>query len=69
MEKISLPKKEYQRLRRQAAAYRKLTENIFASVLRDPIKEVREDFRKTGLYTEAFLDDLDQGLRKSSFAK
>ena len=69
MVKVSIPKTEYQQLRRQAAAYRKITENVFASVLRDPIMEVKEDFRKTGLYTATFLDDLETGLRKSSYAK
>ena len=62
MEKVSISKAEYPLLRRQATAYRKLTERVFASVLRDPVTEVREDFRKTGLYTEAFLDDLEAGL-------
>ena len=69
MAKITLPKTEYERLRRQAAAYRKFAEKFFESVVKDPIEEVVGDFRKTNLYTEDFLKDLESGLRKSSYVK
>lgn len=33
----------------------------------DKIKIVVNDFRKTKIYSEEFLKDLEQGLRKSSY--
>ena len=56
-------------MQNQANAYKKIVQNLHALVLRDSIKEVVEDFKKTNLYTEDFLDDLEGGLRKSSYAK
>ncbi len=67
--KVVLPKNEYEKLRRQASAYRRLAARVFESVIKDPIEEVIIDFRNTGLYTEAFLEDLGDGLRRSSYAK
>ena len=69
MNTVSIQKTEYQRLRRHAAAYRKMAERVYESVLRDPIKEVAEDFRRTGLYTDEFIVDLESGLRNSSYAR
>ena len=66
---VTIPQKEYRKLRRQAAAYRKLAGTLFKSVVRDPVEDVVEDFRKTELYTEAFLRDLKEGLQKSSYAR
>ena len=39
------------------------------SVIADPVDVVVHDFRATRLYTERFLNDLDQGLRASSYDK
>ncbi len=64
-----IPKTEYEQLKRQAQAYRRFVAEFFESVVRSPIEEVVEDFRKTGLYTEGFLTDLDSGLRKSSYPR
>ena len=69
MVKVAVPKTEYEKLKRQATAYRRFAEKFFESVIKDPIEEVVEDFRKTDLYTEEFLKDLENGLRKSSYAK
>ena len=69
MAKITLPKTEYERLRWQASAYRKFAEKFFELIVKDPIEEVVGDFRKTNLYTENFLKDLESGLCKSSYAK
>lgn len=66
---ISLPKNEYLRLKRRAHAYQKLVGEVFETVLKDPIEEVVEDFRRTKLYTDEFLKDLEEGLRKSSYGK
>ena len=64
-----MPKHEYAKLRRRAAAYEKLAGALFEAVARDPIEEIMEDFRATGLYTDLFLRDLGDGLRKSSYGK
>jgi hypothetical protein len=42
---------------------------FFELVVKDPVEEVVEDFRKTNLYSEKFLKDLEAGLKKSSYAK
>lgn len=66
---IALPKQEYLRLKQQAQAYRTMVARMFELPLRDSINEVVADFRATNLYTEEFLSDLEDGLRKSSYAK
>jgi hypothetical protein len=69
MDTITIPKAEYKKLQQQAKAYQKLTGQLFKSIIRDPIQDVIQDFRKTDLYTDEFLKDLEGGLRKSSYAK
>jgi hypothetical protein len=69
MAQVTISKTEYLRLRRQASAYQKLTSRLFEAVIKDPIQEVVEDFRKTNFYTPGFLKDLERGLRKSSYAR
>lgn len=66
---VTLSKTEYSRLRDQARAYRSLAAKVFELPLRDPIGEIAEDFKMTGLYSEYFLRDLESGLRKSTYAK
>ena len=66
---ITLSKQEYLRLKQQAQAYRALAAKVFEMPLKDPIAEVVTDFRTTGLYTKEFLADLEDGLRKSSYAR
>jgi hypothetical protein len=66
---VSLPKTEYEKLQRQAFAYQALTQRLFEAVIKDPVADVVSDFRTTKLYTEEFLQDLENGLRKSSYAK
>lgn len=66
---ISLPKAEFLQLRRQAHAYRQLTAKMYELPLRDPVHRVVDDFRATEIYSEAFLEELSSGLKKSSYAK
>ena len=66
---ITIPKEQFLRLQQQAKAYRSYLSTIFELPLKDPIDEVVADFRQTNLYSEPFLDDLEDGLRKSSYAK
>ena len=67
MSKVSISKEEYQKLKKQSEAYRKLTGRLSESVIKDPIKDVVRDFQETGLYTKDFLFDLETGLRRSSY--
>lgn len=69
MSNVTLSKAEYRKLKQQADAYKKITKRIFESVIRAPLEEVIEDFRQTDLYTDDFLEDLEDGLSKSSYAK
>lgn len=69
MTTVTIPKTTYERLKRHAEAYRRFATNVFEAVVHDPIGEITDDFRKTALYTEEFLYDLDAGLRKSSLVK
>lgn len=69
MSDITISKAEYRRLKQQASAYRKLTMHLFESIVKAPIEDVVENFRSTDLYTDDFLKDLEEGLRKSSYGK
>jgi hypothetical protein len=69
MQTITIPKNEYKRLLSLAKAYQKLAGEIFKKVINDPIKDVVDDFRRTKLYTDEFLHDMEDGLKKSSYAK
>lgn len=66
---VSLPKEEYLHLKQQAQFYRVMAARVFELPLRDPASDVVADFRATDLYEEEFLADLEDGLRKSSYAK
>ena len=66
---VTLPKQDYLRLKQEAEAYRSMAAKVFELPLRDPVDEVVADFRATDLYTDKFLTDLEDGLRKSSYAK
>jgi hypothetical protein len=66
---ITLPKHDYLRLKKQAQAYLTIVARVFESPLWDPVDEVVADFKATDLYTDKFLEDLKDGLRKSSYSK
>ncbi len=69
MDKIVISKIEYLRLKQQSAAYKKLASSFYESIPKDSIETVVDDFRKTDLYSEEFLEDLKSGLKRSSYAK
>lgn len=66
---VTITKTEYQALKRDASAYRKLAASVYKKAIQDPIQSVVEDFRNTKLYNESFLKDLEEGLNKSSYGK
>ncbi|NQU77698.1 hypothetical protein HQ544_03300 [Candidatus Falkowbacteria bacterium] len=69
MTKVTLPKTEYEQLKRQAEAYRKFASKFFEFAVKDSIEGVEKDFQDSDLYTQEFLRDLGSGLRKSSYDK
>lgn len=69
MDKVAIPKTAYRQLRRQADAYKKIAGSMHKLLLHDSVNELADDFRKTGLYTEEFVGDLERGLRRSSYGK
>jgi len=66
---ITLSKTEYERLTRQAEAYRRLAQRFFEAALYGSAQEVVDDFKQTKLYTDEFINDLETGLKKSSYGK
>lgn len=66
-ETITVSKIEYNRLKQQAMAYRKFTARFFDFLIKDSVKNVVDDFRQTNLYTEDFLNDLENGLSDSTY--
>ncbi|QQG42588.1 MAG: hypothetical protein HYW15_03765 [Candidatus Giovannonibacteria bacterium] len=69
MSTVTIPKLEYDVLRKRAQAYEELAGVFFQKIKSEPISEIVEDFKKTGLYSQLFLRDLKSGLEKSSKAK
>lgn len=69
MSTVTIPKNEYQALKRQSAAYREVASRLFESVVKDDITDVVRGFAATGKYSAIFIADLESGLRKSSYAK
>ena len=55
------------KLKREANAYRNIKMHLFESLVQDPVDGVIQDFAQTKLYSKAFLQDLERGLRRSSF--
>lgn len=68
MENITLSKDKYMELKRQAGLYRKFAAQFFAMNF-DSIEDIVEDFKKTDIYSKPFLKDLENGLKKSSYAR
>lgn len=68
---VTLPKTEYERLRRTAERYEMVQRFFEAEFFAPPstrdVRQIIRDFRKTSLYTEPFLKSLERGLRESSY--
>ena len=69
MSTVTIPKLEYEVLQKRARAYEELAGLFFKKAKSEPVSEIVEDFKKTGLYSKLFLRDLKDGLEKSSRAK
>ncbi len=69
MTKITIPKVEYIKLKKQSRAYRAVATRLLELLIKDPIKTIVEDFRNVGLYSKEFLIDMENGLLKSSYGK
>lgn len=69
MASITIEKTEYDRLERELKTYRKFAERFFESVLEGSVSDVVQDFKDANVYSEDFLEDLEDGLKKSSYGK
>lgn len=69
MSQVTIPKKEYEKLKQHSSAYKKIATKLFSAVVKNSVNEVVDDFKKTGLYTKKFLRDFEVGLKKSSYSK
>lgn len=69
MSQISISKTEYTKLKKESKVYRAVAARLFELLIKDPVKSVVEDFRKSGLYSKEFISDLEDGLRKSSYMR
>lgn len=73
MTTITIPQKEYQKLVEKSLRYeyiRQMTEeNLFSPPPIKNSKKIIEEFKKTGLYNQAFLKSLESGLKQSSYFK
>ena len=68
---ITLPKIEYQSLKKRAEAFDNMIAGINPSVFFVPAEKSRKkiisEFSKTKLYSKEFLKNLEKGLKRSSF--
>lgn len=68
---VTIPKNEYNKLIEVKFRYERLRQAMEEDVLSpSPFKkrsEVLKAFKKTGLYTDAFLESLKRGLKRSSY--
>ncbi len=68
MADITISKKEYKTLKKQAAAFKVFASRFFEATV-GSVQDIVQDFRDTELYSEDFLHDLESGLKKSSYSK
>lgn len=66
---ITLEKREYTALKKDAEAYRKIISSGFEKAISSPVPEIVRDFKLTNKYSEGFISDLESGLLKSSLNK
>jgi len=67
MDTVTISKKEYNSLKQKSDAYNKLVSRFYESIVIDTVEDVIEDFKETNLYSNEFLSDLEDGLRKSNY--
>lgn len=68
MSRITISKTEYSKPKKESKAYRVVAARLFELLIKDSVKNVVEDFRKSGPYSKEFITDLERGLRKSSYS-
>lgn len=71
MTTITIPQKEYQKLIEKALRYEYIHQVMEGDFLASPptknIKKIIESFKKTGRYSQKFVESLGKGLRRSSY--
>ena len=71
MSTISVPKTQYQVLKKKADFYDRILSVTFDSFFSTPPikngKKIISEFKKTKIYNKKFLESLNAGLKRSSF--
>lgn len=68
MEKVTIPKERFERLLLIEEAYTKLSKIVLDSYTENLIAPIIKDFEDTGLYSKEFINDLREGLSKSTYS-
>ncbi len=73
MQTVTISKKEYEELIEKKLRYEYIhqiiEEDIFSPPPTKDIKEIINVFKKSGLYTQKFIDSLEKGLKRSAYFK
>jgi len=68
---ITITKKKYQELAEKALRYEYIYEGIKEDIFSPPpirnVGKIIKEFKKTGQYTRKFLENLEKGLKRSSY--
>jgi hypothetical protein len=67
MNQVTISESEYLTLKKHSESYKKLVSEFYGTIINDPIQNVVNDFKNTDLYTDGFIKDLENGLKKSSY--
>lgn len=71
MQTVTITKKEYDELIEKKLRYEYLHQIIENDIFSQPptrdIKKVINAFKKTGIYSQEFIDSLEKGLKRSSY--
>lgn len=66
---VVLSKIEYKNLKLQSSAYQKIMAIFFELTAKNQLSQVVKNFQDTKLYSNEFIKDLEDGLKKSSYFK
>lgn len=73
MQTVTISKKEYEELVEKKLRYEYLHQIIEGDIFSPPptkdIDKIVDAFKKTGLYTQKFIDSLEKGLKRSAYFK
>ena len=68
---VTLPKSKYQVLKKRAEAYELILNIIEDDLFSPPLtwnrRKIVNEFKKTGLYSQKFIDNPEKSLQRSSY--